>query len=171
MIQHENKLTCPLNSSYLSSSITQQSPNLVPENREFTVNIAIRNKPVQPAVHFLYYWSNLQYAIYITGPTCSTPFYFTGPTCSTLFILLVQSAVRCLYNWSNLQYTFLLYWSNLQYTFLLYWSNLQYTFYITGPICSTLFILLVQPAVQFLYYWSNLQYIVYITGPTCSCTF
>ena len=157
MIQHENKLTCPLNSSYLSSSITQQSPNLVPENREFTVNIAIRNKPVQPAVHFyitgptcsalfillvqpavhfLYYWSNLQYAIYITGPTCSTPFYFTGPTCSTLFILLVQSAVRCLYNWSN-----------LQYTFLLYWSNLQYTSYITGPICSTLFILLVQPAV------------------------
>ena len=74
MIEHENKLTCPLNSSYLSSSITQQSPNLVPENREFTVNIAIRNKPVQPEVHF----------ILLVQPAVH-------------FILLVQPAVNFLY--------------------------------------------------------------------------
>ena len=45
-------LTWPLNSSYLSSSMIQQRPNLVPVNPELMVNIKIRMRPSQPKLQF-----------------------------------------------------------------------------------------------------------------------
>ena len=45
-------LTWPLNSSYLSSSMIQQRPNLVPVKPELIVNTRIRMRPSQPKFQF-----------------------------------------------------------------------------------------------------------------------